>query len=80
MFKKIKAFMGKHLKKEQLQYKVNDKILCILVVDNEEYLIKAEIWKVNKNGYLVTDLNNILDNNPFKLWFIKFDNAIELTR
>jgi hypothetical protein len=79
MFKKIKAFIHKHFKKEQLQYKVNDKILCILIADNEEYLIKAEIWEVNKNGYLVTDLNNILDNNPFKLWFIKFDDVIELT-
>lgn len=81
----MKDFLNKivkHFRKESsmetIQYKVKDKVMCILIADDENYLIKAEIWKITEHGYLVIDLNNILHNDPNKLWFINSDDVIEI--
>ncbi|AGK96794.1 hypothetical protein [Clostridium pasteurianum] len=61
------------------RYKLHDDVMCAIEIEDEKFLVRGEIWKVEIDGYLIKDINNILGNGLDKLWFVKEDDVIELS-
>ena len=80
----MKAFLNKmigfikHFKKEKVRYKLKDKVNYVVIIEDETFLIEGVIWKINKDGYLIDDTENRLENSIYKLWSVNFDDVIEL--
>jgi|GEM_PF-2500487 hypothetical protein len=84
IFENIKTFI-KDIKKKYFespphQYELKNIVMCVLTVAEENFLVQGMIWKLEKGGYLIKDIGNTLNNNPNKLWFVKEDDVIELSK
>lgn len=76
----LNSIKGIFTKPKIHKYSLKNIVMCVLTVEEESFLVQGTIWKLEKNGYLIKDMNNTLNNNPNKLWFVKEDDVIELTK